>query len=57
MIYLLDTDVLISANNRYYQPEVFPSVWDWIVAPSATHTIQSIEEVKNEIKGKSNLSV
>lgn len=56
MIYLLDSDILISANKKYYPPDVFPCVWDWIVNKYNNNEIKSIEEVRDEIlMGNDNL--
>ena len=31
MLYLLDANVLITANRTYYQLERVPEFWDWLV--------------------------
>lgn len=51
MIYLLDANVLITANNLYYPVEAVPEFWDWVehhaVAGTIKMPIETYEEVRD----------
>ena len=49
MIYLIDSDALISAHRRYYKIPHFPSFWKWLEKQFVTGAALSIENVKNEL--------
>ena len=50
MKYLLDSNTLIEAKNRYYNMTVCPAYWDWIVHSNDKNDVASIEMVAAEIK-------
>jgi hypothetical protein len=47
--YLIDTNILIEAKNRYYAFAICPGFWDALVQHDSQSTIQSIDRVKQEI--------
>lgn len=50
MKYLLDSNTLIEAKNRYYDMTICPAYWEWIVHSNARQNVASIEMVAVEIK-------
>jgi len=42
MKYLLDTKVLIAANNLHYGCDFCPAFWDWLVTSNPKKTVYSI---------------
>lgn len=50
MKYLLDSNTLIEAKNRYYNMTVCPAYWDWILHSNGKSNVASIEMVATEIK-------
>ncbi len=46
MKYVLDTNIFIEANNRYYGIDFCPAFWDWI---SSNDEVCSIDKVKYEL--------
>lgn len=50
MKYLLDSNTLIEAKNRYYDMTVCPAYWDWIIHSNGKNDVASIEMVADEIK-------
>ena len=46
MKYILDTNIFIEANNRYYVIDFCPAFWDWI---SNNDDVCSIDKVKDEL--------
>lgn len=48
--YLLDTDVLIEAKNRYYKFEVAPGFWEWLELANSNDVVFSNDEVLKELK-------
>lgn len=52
MKYLLDANVFIEANKRYYSLEVCPAFWDWILLQAEKKIVVSIEKVYEELKKK-----
>lgn len=58
MAYLIDSDVLIEAKNRYYGFDFCPGFWDWLVQKRATGEVLSVERVGQELAaGNDHLSV
>ena len=58
MLYLLDANVLITANNTYYSLERVPEFWTWLVHMGETNNVKIVEEVYEEIKdGTDDLAV
>ena len=47
--YLIDSDVLITAKNRYYAFQVCPGFWDSILHGYSLGYIRSIDHVKQEL--------
>jgi predicted nucleic acid-binding protein len=47
--YLLDTNVLIEAENRYYAFDLAPGFWEWLERDAAAGVIGSVEQVQEEI--------
>lgn len=53
MKYILDANIFIEANKRYYSKEIVPSFWEFL---KKDNDIYTIKEVKEEIKaGNDNL--
>lgn len=50
MIYLLDSNTLIEAKNRYYRMTICPGYWAWIRRSHAQGVLASIESVADELK-------
>lgn len=51
MTYVIDSDVLIDAKNRYYGFDTCPGFWDWLEVAHADGDIRSVEKVKEELLG------
>ena len=49
MQYLLDANVLITANNQYYEIERIPHFWEWIAELAGLGIIKLPEEMMREI--------
>lgn len=47
--YLLDSDVLITAKNRYYAFPICPGFWDSLLHAHSLGTVHSIYRVKQEL--------
>lgn len=50
MTYLLDTNTLIEAKNRYYRMTVCPAYWSWVQRSQGAGIVSSIEPVGAELK-------
>ena len=50
MKFLLDSNTLIEAKNRYYDMTVCPAYWNWIIESNAKNDVASIEMVAAELK-------
>ena len=50
MIYLLDTNTLIEAKNRYYRMSFCPGYWAWIEAGGASGMLASVASVGAELR-------
>lgn len=50
MIYLLDANVLITANNAHYPIDMFPIFWDWLEHEILAGRIRMPQEVFDEVK-------
>lgn len=48
--YLFDSDVLIVAQNNYYNPEIIPAFWQWILEGHNLGCFYSIDKVSDELK-------
>ena len=51
-MYLLDANVFIQAKDQYYDFEVFPGFWEWIIKEHKSNRMASIRNVKVEILKK-----
>lgn len=49
MLYLLDANALIDANRDYYPPDLFPDVWDWLVAMGRLGSVKVPQEVYEKV--------
>lgn len=47
--YLIDSDVFISAKNRYYAFDICPGFWNSLIHYGSIGTIRSIDRVKGEL--------
>lgn len=50
MTYLLDTNTLIEAKNRYYRMTVCPAYWIWVQRSHSAGVVASIEPVGAELR-------
>lgn len=50
MIYLLDANVLITANHSYYPIDAVPEYWDWLRHHAAAGRIKLPIEIYEELK-------
>ncbi|GAB18712.1 hypothetical protein GOEFS_062_00210 [Gordonia effusa NBRC 100432] len=50
-MFLVDSNVLIEAKNRYYAFDIAPGFWEWLEGAHATGEVGSIEAVKAELVG------
>ena len=48
--YLLDANVFIEAQNRYYGLDFCPAFWDWLVMKNRAGRVTSIKKVADEIR-------
>ncbi|MFH9416198.1 DUF4411 family protein [Streptomyces rochei] len=57
-MFLVDSNVLIEAKNRYYAFDIAPGFWAWLDYAHANHLVCSIDPVREElIEGGDELSV
>lgn len=47
--YLIDSDVLITAKNRYYSFQICPGFWDSVLHSHSCSHLHSIDQVKQEL--------
>jgi hypothetical protein len=50
MIYLLDANVLITANNLYYPIDQVPEFWSWVHYQATSNQVKIPREIMEEIK-------
>jgi Domain of unknown function (DUF4411) len=50
MLYLLDANVLITANSSYYPLDQIPEFWDWVHHQAISDLIKIPSEIMDEIK-------
>jgi hypothetical protein len=50
MIYLLDANVLINANNLYYPIDRVPEYWDWLLHMCKSDKVKMPLEIFEEVK-------
>lgn len=48
-MYLLDTNVFITAKNTYYGTDFAPGFWDWIAEEYLVRDLRSIRAVRDEL--------
>ena len=48
-MYLIDTNVLITANNHYYAFDLVPGFWSWLEDRVAAGTVGTVTKVRDEI--------
>lgn len=48
-MYLLDSNVLKEAKNRYYGFAICPGFWDWLQQANASGNLASVEKIREEI--------
>ncbi|WP_175822426.1 DUF4411 family protein [Burkholderia sp. BCC0419] len=51
-MYLLDTNIFIEAQNRYYANDICPGFWAWLDDANARGLVASIGEVYEELAGR-----
>ncbi|WP_321870910.1 DUF4411 family protein [Paraburkholderia tropica] len=51
-MYLLDTNIFIEAQNRYYASDICPGFWNWLDDANARGVVASIGEVYDELAGR-----
>lgn len=51
-MYLLDTNVFIEAQNRYYANDICPGFWSWLDYAMADGNVASITSVYDELSDK-----
>ena len=49
MLYLLDANILIDANQYYYPIERIPEFWEWLVEKGTTGVLKVPQEIYDEI--------
>ena len=49
MLYLLDANVLITANNKYYPISQIPEFWDWLAHQGSNGSVKIPIEVIEEV--------
>jgi hypothetical protein len=50
-MYLLDTNIFVSAKNSYYPFDIVPGFWDWLARENDHDAVYTIESVVDEIVG------
>jgi len=48
-VYLLDANIFIRAKNDYYDFNVCPGFWDWLIYANTRGVVGSIEAVRDEL--------
>lgn len=49
MVFLLDTNVFVSATNDYYRPTVCPGFWEWLEQGNERGVVYSVAAVLDEL--------
>jgi hypothetical protein len=52
-MYLLDSNIFIEAQNRYYANDICPGFWEWLDDANRQGLVASISEVYEELAGGS----
>lgn len=50
MLYLLDANVLITANSNYYALDQVPEFWDWVHHQAVSNRLKIPREIMDEIE-------
>lgn len=50
-MYLVDSNVLIEAKNRYYAFDIVPAFWDWLVGCHLDNKVFTVRKVIDEVIG------
>ena len=50
MLYLLDANVLITANHSYYPLDQIPEFWEWVLHQATSSFLKIPREVMDEVK-------
>ena len=53
MAYILDSDVFISAKDRYYRFDICPGFWHWLDAANKSGKLMSVKAVRKELMSRS----
>ncbi|SOS42319.1 hypothetical protein CFBP3840_05314 [Pseudomonas syringae] len=48
-MFLMDSNTLIEAKNRYYGMTICPAYWQWLLLQNQTFFLASIGPVKDEL--------
>ena len=48
-VYLIDSDVLITAKNSYYAFSICPGFWDSLLYANAQGSVRSLDRIRSEI--------
>ncbi|WP_244816762.1 DUF4411 family protein [Caballeronia sp. Lep1P3] len=51
-MYLLDSNIFIEAQNRYYANDICPGFWEWLDDANRKGLVASISEVFDELAGR-----
>jgi hypothetical protein len=51
-MFLLDSNIFISAARLYYHPDVAPTFWEWLAEEHQKGNLASIEAVRREINDR-----
>jgi len=54
--YVLDTNILIAAYRAYYDFDICPGFWDWLLHQQQQGEVVSIDKVREEITGEDRLA-
>lgn len=49
-MYLIDFNILVTANRSYYAPDLAPYYWEWLIDQAQAGSIASISQVRDELK-------
>ena len=55
MLYLLDANVLITANSTYYAIDQVPEFWSWLHHQGTLGLVKLPREIMEEVKGRPRL--
>lgn len=48
-LFVIDSDVLITAKNLYYGFDLCPGFWSWLIRQHEAGRVGSIDRVRNEL--------